>query len=63
MNTIKTWVTMEKEKQYKFSGDGVGGGGGKNRNVVAVVEEEKQCREAKKGGRKMVNCFFGGRKS
>ena len=58
MNTIKTWVTMEKEKQYKF-----GGGGRKNRNVVAVVEEEKQCREAKKGGRKMVNCSFGGRKS
>ena len=56
-------VTMEKEKQYKFGGDGVGGGGRKNRNVVAVVEEEKQCREAKKGGRKMVNCFFGGRKS
>ena len=56
-------VTMEKGKQYKFGGDGVGGGGGKNRNVVAVVEEEKQCREAKKGGRKMVNCFFGGRES
>ena len=56
-------VAMEKGKQYKFGGDGVGGGGGKNRNVVAVVEEEKQCREAKKGGRKMVNCFFGGRKS
>ena len=56
-------VTMEKGKQYKFGGDGVGGGGGKNRNVVAVVEQEKQCREAKKGGRKMDNCFFGGRKS
>ena len=55
-------VTMEKGKQCKFGGDSVGGGGGKNRNVVAV-EEEKQCREAKKGGRKMVNCFFGGRKS
>ena len=31
-------------------------------NVVAVVEEEKHCKEAKKGGRKMDNCFFGGRK-
>ena len=56
-------VTMEKGKQYKFGGDGVGGGGRKNRNMVAVVEQEKQCREAKKGERKMVNCFFGGRKS
>ena len=56
-------VAVEKGKQYKFGGDGVGGGGGKNRNVVAVVDEEKQCREAKKGGRKMENWFFGGRKS
>ena len=31
-------------------------------NMVAVVEEEKHCKEAKKGGRKMDNCFFGGRK-
>ena len=27
------------------------------------MEEEKQCREVRKGGRKMDNCFFGGRKS
>ena len=49
---------MEKGKQYKFGGDGVGGGGGKNRNVVAVVEEEKQCREAKREEGKWLIAFL-----
>ena len=51
-------VTMEKGKQYKFGGDGVGGGGRKNRNMVAVVDKKNNVEKQKREKGKWLIAFL-----